>query len=407
MSFSVRIVLDERNRKRDGFPLIIRIIMNRKNTSIPLGIALEPSEWNEKNQTIRNTCKRIQNITAENSKINSRKSEAFSILSALDQSGDLIRMTTSEIKKKILNKQNTLSLSEYTKRIIEEMRSTGRLGNAKAYNDFLQWVNNYNGTSDIPLDHITLSWIKKMEQNYLSKGNSINGLGVKLRALRALLNKAIREKLIPKDSYPFDQYRVRKEETAKRALDKEALDKIVTTKVSNKTLERTRLVFLFSFYMRGASFTDICFLKRKNITNDRIHYKRRKTSKIYNVEITGHLRNLISHFSEGKTSDDYILPFLNKDMSTERAYSVSRAAIRNYNRDLKKLATHLEINFEYMSTNTIRHSFASLARDSGIDISVVSKMLGHSDIKTTQIYLANISDNAVDKASDLVFGSLG
>ncbi len=406
MSYSVRVILDERNRKRDGYPLILRIIANRKSTSIPLGVTLEPSEWNESSQTIRSTCKKIKNIGAENAKIKTRSAEAFSILSALDESGDIKRMGISEIKTRILNESIAVSIAEYTKTVIEEMKGAGRFGNAKAYNDFLQWVINYNGTADIPLEHITPFWIKKMEQKYLAKGNSVNGLGVKLRALRALVNRAISDKILPKDAYPFDQYQVRRQDTAKRALPKEALEKIKSAKLTNKTMERTRLVFLFSFYMRGASFTDICFLKLKDITNDRIYYNRRKTAKLYNVGISEPLETLIKHFSEDKTSEDYILPFLNKDMSLERAYSISRGAIRNYNRDLKKLATHLGIDFEYMSTNTIRHSFASLARDSGIDISVVSKMLGHSDIKTTQIYLSSIRDEAVDEASDKVFGSL-
>lgn len=407
MAYSVRIVLDDRKKKRDGFPLVLRIIANRKSTSIPLGLTLELNEWNESSQTIRSSCDKYSNVTRENKKIKKKSGEAFELLSLLDDSGELNKMSISDIKKRILKENKPTLLSEYTKEIILEMKATGRLGNARAYHEFLQWVIKYNGTADIPLEYVTLLWIKKMEQKFLSAGNSVNGLGVKLRSLRAMINKAISENLLSKDSYPFSQYKIKKQETAKRALPKIALTKIINTTVeSNDRLERTRRIFLFSFYMRGASFSDICFLKVSDINNNRIYYNRRKTSKLYSINITEPLERLLEHFTHGKSGEDYILPFLKKEMPLEQAYSISRSALGEYNKDLRDLAKFLEIKADFMSTNTIRHSFASLARDSGVDVSTVSKMLGHSDLKTTQIYLASISDETMDDAFEMVMGNL-
>lgn len=407
MAFSVRIVLDDRNRKRDGFPLVLRIIANRHSTSIPLGLSLELNEWNEKNQTIRTSCQKLSNVTRENAKITKKSQEAFEILSQLDEDGELTKMSISDIKKRILKENKPTLLSDYTKEIIFEMKATGRLGNARSYHEFLQWVIKYNGTADIPLEYLTLLWIKKMEQKFLSAGNSINGLGVKLRSLRALLNRAISENLFSKESYPFSQYKIKKQETAKRALPKAAITKLINTPIeTDQILERTRRIFLISFYMRGASFSDICFLKIGDINDNRIYYNRRKTSKLYSISISEPLAELLKHFTKGKTGNDFILPFLKKEMTLEQAYSVSRSALGEYNKNLRALAMHFEIKADFMSTNTIRHSFASLARDSGVDVSTVSKMLGHSDLKTTQIYLASISDETIDEAFEMVMGNL-
>lgn len=67
------------------------------------------------------------------------------------------------------------------------------------------------------------------------------------------------------------------------------------------------------------------------------------------------------------------------------------------NRELKVLASELEIEAE-MTTYVARHSFATVLKNSGVNISLISEMLGHTDLKTTQIYLDSFENEQIEEA---------
>ena len=67
------------------------------------------------------------------------------------------------------------------------------------------------------------------------------------------------------------------------------------------------------------------------------------------------------------------------------------------NRELKVLASELEIEAD-MTTYVARHSFATILKNSGVNISLISEMLGHTDLKTTQIYLDSFENTQMEAA---------
>jgi hypothetical protein len=99
----------------------------------------------------------------------------------------------------------------------------------------------------------------------MAKGNSLNGLSVNLRTLRALYNRAIKQKLVSKDLYPFNDYSIKSESTRKRAITLLDLERIKAFVPETAMQERAKEYFMLSFYLMGASFVDIAFLKVKNI----------------------------------------------------------------------------------------------------------------------------------------------
>jgi integrase/recombinase XerD len=87
--------------------------------------------------------------------------------------------------------------------IIAELQEAKKFGNARVYDTMLRSVRDFAKGRDFPLKQLTYAWLKKYEAWYLSKGNSANGLSVSLRTLRALYNRAIKQKLISNEYYPF------------------------------------------------------------------------------------------------------------------------------------------------------------------------------------------------------------
>lgn len=134
-----------------------------------------------------------------------------------------------------------------------------------------------------------------------------------MRTIRAILNKAIKDGLSDKKVYPFADYTIKTKPTRKRAISYEAIQKILSLKLEpSDPLFNARNFFILSFYLMGAPFIDLAFLKVSSIADGRVQYKRKKTSKYYDIKITPNLEKILHHYIRGKKEDDYILPIIKR-----------------------------------------------------------------------------------------------
>ncbi|KDS76328.1 tyrosine-type recombinase/integrase, partial [Parabacteroides distasonis] len=86
----------------------------------------------------------------------------------------------------------------------------------------------------------------------------------------------------------------------------------------------------------------------------------------------------------------YLFPFLSGRRTGEAAYKEYNRTLSRFNRDLKLLARSTGVTLP-VTSYTIRHSFASFLKEQDVSIEVISELLGHKSIKTTQIYLKSFS----------------
>lgn len=142
------------------------------------------------------------------------------------------------------------------------------------------------------------------------------------------------------------------------------------------------------------SFIDLAFLKRKNIINERIQFQRKKTAKEHDIKITVQLRELLRYYLKGKDMDDFILPIITSS-SLEEQYKQIRGARKRYNIGLGKIAERCSIE-NHLTSYVSRHSFATHAMLKNVPLQVISAMLGHSKLSTTQIYLKSLPSNILD-----------
>lgn len=142
-----------------------------------------------------------------------------------------------------------------------------------------------------------------------------------MRTIRAIYNKAIKEGVAEKDQYPFNDYKIKTAPTEKQALDLDLMKKIINLKLEPKhNCFHARNYFLASYMMYGMNFTDMAFLKKTNINNGRINYRRKKISKIYDIKITDNLKTIIDYYIIN--NKDYVFPIIKRDTFSLQAKDI-------------------------------------------------------------------------------------
>lgn len=233
------------------------------------------------------------------------------------------------------------------------------------------------------------------------RGNSPNTISFYTRILRAVYHRAIEDGII-EDRNPFRHVYTGVDKTVKRAIPLVYVKKIKALDLSlSLPLDYARDMFLMSFYLRGMSFIDMTFLRKADLKNGYVVYRRRKTGQRLTIEWTQEMQVILDKYQENPTQ--YLLPIIKTVGINERcAY---RNIGYNINRSLKKIARMVGISIP-LTMYVARHSWASAAKAKGIPISVISEGMGHDSEATTQIYLASLDTSIVDKANSLILSSL-
>jgi integrase/recombinase XerD len=383
--------------------LALRITHKRIPLYITLEYSIDSKHWDQETQTISSSCKKYKNLSRVNNSIQRSRIDADEIIDVLDVTGELDRISAAELKGKILNKSARVTVSSFTKVIIEQLKFAKQLGNASVYEQALSFLERHSGTPDITFDELNFSVIKKLEAGHLAEGNSLNSLSFYLRTIRAIFNRAIKAGVVKRDTYPFSNYSIKETKTVKRAISKVDIEKIINLSLPPDTPKwHSRNYFLFSFYNMGMNFMDIALLKRSNILGDRLEYTRAKTGKNYSIKLQGHAMEILTLYLKDQEPDDFIFPIIKRTGLAPQLMDIQNERKKN-NTYLKKIAGSCEIKSN-LTSYVARHSWATIAKNLNVPVSVISEGLGHEDIKTTQIYLDSFETSVIDDANKLITG---
>ena len=197
MATSIYIVLDKRRKKsNNSYPIIFRLIHNRKPTTIKSGYSIEEKFWDEKNLKAKRGSKLIPNVVEFNLRLKKRESSYVEKIIELKDKGLLDDLSVKELANSITGtkeKNKATSFFDFAESVIDELRQEKRIGTAKAYTDAINFLKRYSKNSkDIVFTDINYRFLEKLEKRYLSTStNHYNGLAVYLRAIRAIYNRAI------------------------------------------------------------------------------------------------------------------------------------------------------------------------------------------------------------------------
>ncbi len=396
MNTNIVISLDKRRAKKDGtFPLMMRLGHNERTTSIPTGISLKETDWNDTERKVKPSYVGVSSVTRLNNLLQKQKADAMDIILKLQEAGKLATMSVTDIRDRIAQKNKGQSFIAFTEEQIAELRKAGHIGTARSYKGVKDVLKRYNNDRDLSFQQINYGFLTKFETHHMSKGNSYNGLSVYMRAIRAIYNKAIKEGIVEKELYPFESYKIRSTPTEKRALDWEHIKKIIALNIEpGHPCFNARNYFLASYMMYGMNYTDMAFLKKTDIIDGRVTYRRRKTSKLYDIKITPQLDRIISYYIKLNPESDYVFPILKRTDLFLQDKDIQWARKR-YNKKLKDIAILCGIE-KNITSYVSRHSFATQAMLQQVPLNAISAMLGHSNLKTTEIYLKSLPTNTLD-----------
>lgn len=412
---SIKPKLNYRPDKKGRFTLILQIIHNRRRGVVFSPYHILPEEFNLKKGKVL-APDRTRAARARAAEINdfifSQTAELKLIIQTLKLSGE--PFTPKEITAAYRRKGDRRFVHTFVLSLCEELERSAKHGTSGNYRAMLSIFEKFAGHPNVRLRELTSIRLTQFEQ-YLQSGKlEQNTITFYLRNLRAVYNKARRLGLVEKGVNPFEELSFRMDKTRKRAISPDTMRRIFDADFETRTwLSRARDLFLFSFYARGMSFVDMAYLTQKAIQGDELLYIRRKTGQPFSVRITPQLQTLIDryehcspwllpvmkHFPQGCSNVSAI--DLEADAPHEELYKRYKDALTEYWYHLGGISQEL-CTEKRLSFNVARHTWASMARDRGVPLAVISKGLGHTSEKTTSIYIDELDTRQVDEANELV-----
>ena len=389
---SIKPLLYKHKKLKDGsHPIALQFIKGRKRKLLSLGQSATEDQWNdEKGLPLKKHPYQAKLVNFIKGKV----AEANRIV--LDFESKEKPYSLDDVINKIKGKASSEYLFVYMDQIIDRLAKQEKEGNVIVYQCTKRSLQSFH-EGDILLSEIDTQFLNRYKDFLVGKGLKANSVSVYLRTLRSVLNKAIKEGVMNEEAYPFKKFTIKSEATAKRAISKEDINKLRDLDLEEySTLDLTRDFFMFSFYNRGMSFVDLAFLKKDNIQDDRIVYTRRKTGQKFTIKITEQSKDIITKYVSKER--DYIFPIIKRP---ESEYLDYKNAARLMNKKLKKLAILAGIDAE-LTTYVSRHSWATIAKRSGVPTAVISEGLGHETEETTQIYLDSFENKTLDDANELI-----
>lgn len=384
-------------------PIYLRIQASGKTRYVSLKTYVRESQWNPNQGRVRKGHKHSKRI---NSMISARVAEAEEEILKIHEQRE--RLSAEKLKRRVkqdVERADALCFLAYADGVNDDFEKRGSIWTARRQRTVIRKLEDYSGRP-LPFDRLTPAFLHAYETHLLTKHkNKQNTVAGNFRVIRAILYRAIREGLADQGKNPFFQFKVKKGKAHRDKLTIEQIRAIENLDLQvDSLIWHVRNYFLFSFYCAGIRFGDLARMRCEHVRGGRLDYVMHKTGTRKQLNLLPKAQAIADHY----VSDDpeaYLFPILTGyDTSTAKkevqAISSQNALINKY---LKKLAARAGIE-ENVSFHVSRHSFADIARTSGMDIYNISKALGHSDLKVTEAYLKGFDAESLDESMESLFG---
>lgn len=211
-------------------------------------------------------------------------------------------------------------------------------------------------------------------------GQSPNTATKTLKTFKSVILFGIRNGLMTNN--PFANIRFHLKGVDRGYLEDDELNRLMNKEIGNKRLSLIRDLFVFSCFT-GLAYIDLANLKGENIVTlngvEWIKGRRIKTGTLINVVLLDIPKRLILKYTDDKRRKEHLFPIISNQKMNEY---------------LKEIAAICDID-KNLTCHIARHTFATMALSKGVPIESVSKMLGHTNIRTTQIY-AKVTDKKIE-----------
>lgn len=255
-----------------------------------------------------------------------------------------------------------------------------------------------NATASLSMQEIfTPERLKEYEDWLAGQQSSPNTISTYMRTLQAVYNRWMSPGIEGYNPVLFKDVYTKVESRTKRALTAEQMDQLRNTDFSVLTLRQQQVLtyFLLMFMLRGMPFIDLAHLRKSDLRNRRITYRRHKTGKLMVVDVPPDAMRLLQKYRD-KTDSEYLFPLLHGGLFMEEHHHRYQETLRHFNRELARLMKQLLPGVS-VSSYTARHTWATLAYHSGVPVGLISQSLGHSSIRVTMTYLKPFDAEVIDR----------
>ncbi|WP_462266452.1 tyrosine-type recombinase/integrase [Alistipes putredinis] len=387
---------------REG-TLYYQIIHNRVVRQINTEYKLFVSEWDCHSETVvlhhlSPEQERNNYLLSISSRIRWDKDRLNKIIHTLSQSG---RFVTDDIVVRFRGGRQEQSFNDYICQQIARLKRLGKIRTSETYMAALRSFSGFMNDKEVLFDLINANLIAEYEAYLKGRGNSPNTVSFYMRILKAVYNRAVEDGLT-EQRYPFKSVYTGVEKTMKRALSLNDIRRIKGLDLSLKpNLDYACDMFLFCFYTRGMSFIDMAYLRKKDLLNGTLSYRRRKTGQQLFIKWEKCMQEIVDKYPINET--EYLLPIITKHDEDYRKQYTNE--LHRVNHLLKKIGKLLDLPIP-LTMYVGRHSWASIAKSRNVPVSVISEGMGHDSENTTQIYLASLDTTVVDKANKKILDLL-
>ena len=382
---------------REG-TLYYRVTHRRVSRQVSTCHRLRPDEWEDGHVKLLppgDDTERARHLRTVAGRLVQDLARFGEIIRRMDQSG------TDYTARQVVDAFRTTAagdasgLRTFVRHLAPRLRKDGQERLAETYATSVRSFLRFHAPApDLPFTAIDADLMGRYETWLKRRGLALNTVSFYLRNLRAIYHRAV-EAGLTEDRRPFRRVFTGVEKTAKRAVSPRIIRKIKELPLpEDSPLAQARDLFLFSFYTRGMPFVDLAGLRKQDLRNSTLAYRRRKTGRALSVRWEKPMQEIVNRHSQ--TSSPYLLPILRTPGADERRCYLN--ALRTLNRHLKTIGRLVGCPIP-LTSYCARHAWASIAQSEHVPIGIICEAMGHTSERTTRIYLASLDTSAVDKAN--------
>ena len=388
-TFNVLFFLKLDKAKKNGLvPIHARITIDGKLTQFYTKLDIEEKKWKSGRPVGKSA-----EVISINSTLNEIRARIHTLYHEMQQRDGYV--TAEKVKNAFLGKGEKTIIAFFEEHNQQFSLKVGNnISTHKTYTRYeltksrlIEFMKDKYKVSDMPIREMNAVFIENFYLHIRSNFDCSHNTAMKfIQRFRTIVIYAKNSGLITID--PFSNYKLKYDRVERGYLNQEEIDRVYTKRFVSQRLEQVRDMFVFSCYT-GLSYIDICGLKPESIRmmfdgNLWIVMKRHKTDVTSNIRLLDIPKSILKKY-EGKLPNGNLLPVISNQKMNEY---------------LKEIAAVCGIN-KTITFHIARHTFATLSLGYGVPIETVSKMLGHTDIKTTQIY-AKITDRKLSDDMEIM-----
>lgn len=408
MSASIKIVCKKKVLKSGLFPIYLRVTIERKSIFYSTPYSCKLSEWNSAQGEFTT---KFRNHLSFNKSLRKLKDDASDTVDLLEKKYGQYNLIHFD-KYYSLKEKKGLSFVNLFEKEIKVFSDNDQVSYAMSMGNALSALRDFKSDLDkYSFENIDFQFLSDFENFLRKRGANDGGIGVYMRNIRTIYNKAINFKVVQPQFYPFREFKISKfkKRNIRKALTEIEFKSLLDFDISTiPAAKNARFLYIFSFYARGMNFTDLAELRWSDLDHLNFSYTRNKTDvflkvKLPNLPIIDEIFNFYKTYRPYDTS--FIFPILAKDLDqyTAEQLRARKDSVRcYYNKQLKEILKAAEIE-KNITFYTARHTFATTALRKDVNINIIKQSLGHKKISTTESYLDDFLDSEVDQVITNMF----